>query len=229
MGQTKPILLLSDSQLLFMKDDKENYFLRYFVGDESDKSLKCAYIGASNGDEEVFFDLFKEAMGLIGQRDCKMISSDFKEDEQEYLDKADLILLAGGDAEQGLHVFRKTGMEKVLQRKFQEGTFIIGVSAGAVQLGWQTYSFTGSNEQQEVEGLKFIPFIVLVHTDKKNNEEVETLLKRADTIKRAYEIPAGAGVIYHADDTMEALRKPVNEFILKEEVFVNTIILPKKE
>ncbi len=51
----------------------------------------------------------------------------------------------------------------------------------------------------------------------------------SETIKRAYEIPFGGGLIYYPDDTIEAVRKPINEFILKDEKLTHTLIIPKSE
>jgi peptidase E len=223
--QTKPILLLADSQLLFLKDEKHEYYLHSFVSELKDKSPLCAYIGASNNDEPAFYEIFVEAMNNVGFSDCKMITSSFNEEEQAFLEKADLILLAGGDTEQGLKVFREKGIEEILRKKYSEGTMLIGVSAGAIQLGWQ--SFTSFDNPEVTEGLKFIPFMVLVHLMREEYQKVELLLKETDSIKRAYEIPFGGGLIFHPDNTLEALRKPINEFILKDDKFTHTLIFPE--
>lgn len=224
----EPIILLADSQLLFVKNENQEYYLKSIIGDRLDQSAKCAYIGASNGDEPEFYELFIEAMNIMGFSDCKMISSSFDFDEQEFLDKADLILLAGGDVERGMKVFKEKGINQVLQKKFNEGTIFIGVSAGAIQLGWQSFQKTEDRKNEITEAFKFIPFMVLVHFDEKDFEGVEAILKNSD-IKRAYEIPFGAGIIYYPDHTVEAIRKPINEFILKEDTFTHTLIFPTPE
>ncbi len=224
--QTKPILLLADSQLLFQKDEKQGYFLGSFMKELSGTNPLCAYIGASNNDEPAFYQIFVEAMNNAGFNNCKMITSTISEDERAFLEKANLILLAGGDTELGLKVFREKGIEEILQKKYREGALLIGVSAGAIQLGWLSLESFDNATYKVTDGLKFIPFIVFVHLKKMQLAEVESLLRKSDSIKCAYEIPSGGGLIFHPDNTLEAVRKPINEFILKDDKFTHTLIFP---
>ncbi|MCW3115785.1 MAG: hypothetical protein JWR18_4181 [Segetibacter sp.] len=227
--ETKPILLLADSQLLFLKNENQESYLKSIVDEIKAEDPKCAYLGASNGDDPVYYDLFTAAMNSVGLSNCKMITSKFDYEEQDFLDKADLILLAGGDTEKGFQIFKENGIAEILQKKYNEGTALIGVSAGAIQLGWQFFTKTANGKNELTDAFKFIPFMVMVHVDKNGINEVEQLLKESTSIKRAYEIPAGGGLIYHTDSTVEALRKPINEFVLKEEEFIHTLIFPGNE
>ncbi|HLL41815.1 MAG TPA: Type 1 glutamine amidotransferase-like domain-containing protein [Segetibacter sp.] len=223
--QIKPIFLFADSQLLFLKNDRQEYYLQSVISDITNADPLCAYIGASNNDEPAFYELFTAAMQNLGLTNCKKISSVFNKDDREFLDKADIILLAGGDTELGLKILMEKGIDEILQRKFAEGCILIGVSAGAVQLGWQSLKAT-DEKIKATEAFKFLPFIVLVHNDKDELVKVESLLQNSDTIKRAYEIPFGGGLIFHPDNTVEAIRKPINEFILKEDTLIHTLIFP---
>lgn len=227
--ETKPILLLADSQLLFLKNEKEEFYLKTIVEEIKSDDPKCAYLGASNGDEPAYYEIFTAAMNSMGLSNCKMITSKFDYDEQDFLDKADLILLAGGDTEKGFQIFKENGIAEILQKKYNDGTVFVGVSAGAIQLGWQFSIKTDDRKNELKDAFKFVPFMVLVHGDKNGINEVEALLKESSSIKRAYEIPAGGGLIYHTDSTVEALRKPINEFVLKEEEFIHTLIFPGNE
>jgi cyanophycinase len=222
----QPVFLLADSQLLFVKNEKQEYYLKIFLAGILPRKPKCAYIGISNGDDPQFYQLFYEAMKIIDAGDCKMITSIFSADEREFLDNADLILLAGGDTERGLDVFRQKGIVEVLQRKYRQGTIFIGVSAGAIQLGWLSFQKMDLGKYKATEALKFVPFIIITHAAEKNFEEVKVLLAASDTIKRVYEIPAGAGLIYYPDNTIDAIRKPVNEFIQKDDELLHTFIFP---
>lgn len=225
--QIKPIFLLADSQLLFLKNERQEYYLQSVISDLATTNPLCAYIGASNNDESAFYELFAAAMQNLGLTNCRHIHSDFNEDDRDFLEKAQLILLAGGDTELGLEIFRERGMDEVLQRKYQEGCYLIGVSAGAIQLGWQSFKVIGQ-EIESTEALKYVPFIVLVHHDKDQTVTVEKLLQSSDTIKRAYDIPFGGGLIFHPDSTIEAIRKPINEFVLKEDILLQTLIFPSQ-
>lgn len=225
MELIKPICLLADSQLLFLKNEHQQSYLQVMMGDISSRDFKAAYIGASNGDDPVFYNLFCEAMGAIGMGESKMITSSFSEEEQEFLGKADLILLSGGDTNRGLQVFNETRIGEVIQKKYLEGSLLIGVSAGAMQTGWECFNKVGV-KYMGTDALKLVPFIVLVHVEKKDFKNIQTLLMSSKTVKRAYEIPFGAGLIYHPDHTVEAIRKPINEFILKDDKLFSTLIYP---
>ena len=75
MTQTlKPIYLFADSQLLFWKDE-DRLFLDSLRSLIERPHPKAAYIGASNGDDLVFYSLFQGAMEGIGIRNCCMIHS----------------------------------------------------------------------------------------------------------------------------------------------------------
>lgn len=220
----KPIYLLADSQLLFYKNEKQENLLQSIIEETAATNPACAYIGASNGDNPAFYELFVQALNNVNVSDCKMITSAFIEEEQEFLNKADLILLAGGDTEHGLKIFKETGIKEILLKKYNEGVVLIGVSAGAIQLGWQSFKKTDDQQCSVTEALKLIRCNVLVHLTKYELQKMESLLQASNAIMCTYEIPSGATLIYHQDHTIEAVRKPINEYTLKDNKIVHTII-----
>ena len=135
----QPIFLLADSQLLFWRDEQGRRFLdrarELIVAAETEKTPKAAYLGASNGDAPEFYDLFVGAMAEIGIRDCRHVPSDPTAEDLAFLDEADLVLLAGGDVRQGWEIFQKTGLKDRIVQRYYAGAVLVGVSAGAVQLG----------------------------------------------------------------------------------------------
>lgn len=64
-----------------------------------------------------------------------MILSSFPSDDESFVKESDIILLAGGDIEKGWNVFTKVGLKELIIKRYYEGALLIGVSAGAVQLG----------------------------------------------------------------------------------------------
>ena len=96
----KPLLLLADSQLLFWRRG-DTPFLNS-VRDVIDvSSPKAAYIGASNGDDPEYYSIFEAAMEMIGIHRCRMAPSSPTDEDISFLNDADIILLAGGDAVRG--------------------------------------------------------------------------------------------------------------------------------
>ena len=195
------IFLLADSQLLFWRDGGQLLLERVVTRDQ----LKAAYIGASNGDDPNFYEIFVSAMEGVGVVDCQMIPSAVSEADMEFLNNADVILLSGGDVEAGWRVFLNNGLSEHIIRRYYEGASLIGVSAGAVQLGLCGLAADGSL----IETFKLVPFIIGAHEESDNWKTARELLRLSGPGKTAIGLPAGGGAIYHQDHTVEALRHPL--------------------
>lgn len=197
MTPLQPIVLLADSQLLFRREN-DQLLLKKTVKQGS----RAAYIGASNGDNPDFYALFVAAMEGFGIFDCRMIPSKISEADIAFLNDADIILLAGGDVELGWRAFVTNGLNKHIVRRYFEGAMLIGISAGAVQLGLCGLAADGSL----IETFKLVPFIVGAHEESDNWKTTRDLLRLSRTNTRAIGLPTGGGAIYHEDQTLEALR-----------------------
>ena len=197
----QPIFLLADSQLLFWRDGGQLLLERVVTRDQ----LKAAYIGASNGDDPNFYEIFVSAMERVGVVDRRMIPSAVSEADMEFLNNADVILLSGGDVEAGWRVFLNNGLSEHIIRRYYEGASLIGVSAGAVQLGLCGLAADGSL----IETFKVVPFIIGAHEESDNWKTTRELLRLSGPGKTAIGLPAGGGAIYHQDHTVEALRHPL--------------------
>ena len=217
------IFLLADSQLLFRCDNGELLLERVVKAMTRDR-LKAAYVGASNGDHPDFYALFVSAMEGAGIFDCKMISSALADSELAFLNDADLILLAGGDVELGWRTFLANGLNNHLLRRYREGASLIGISAGAVQLG---LGFRGA-DGSAIETLKLVPLIVGAHEESSNWQTTTEFLRLSTTNTKAIGLPTGGGAIYHPDQTLEPLRHPVVELSLSGDNVQQTFIYPDR-
>ena len=204
------ILLLADSQLLFWRENGQLLLER--VAKTRDRQ-KAAYVGASNGDQPEFYEIFVAAMEGVGFTDCRMIPSVLSEADLAFLNDADLILLAGGDVEAGWRTFLSNGLNNHIVRRYFEGAALIGISAGAVQLGLCGLAADGS----AIETFKLVPFIIGAHEEADNWKTTTELLRLSATNTRAIGLPMGGGAIYHPDHTVEPLRHPLVELSLREE------------
>ena len=134
--QLQPLYLLADSQLLFWKrQDRPLLEAAALDGLARGTPLSAAYIGASNGDRREFYEIFEAAVDATGITDRRMIDSSFGPDDRVFLERAQLIVLAGGDVRLGWNTFEKTGMKDVILSRHAKGSVLVGISAGAVQLG----------------------------------------------------------------------------------------------
>ena len=206
MTALKPIFLFADSQLLFWRENGALLIERIVEATTRDQ-LKAAYVGASNGDQPDFYEIFVAAMEGIGVVDCRMIPSALSEADIAFLNDANIILLAGGDVEIGWRVFLTNGLSEHIVRRYFEGASLIGVSAGAVQLGLCGLAADGSL----IETFKVVPFIIGAHEESNNWKTTRELLRLSGTGKKAIGLPTGGGAIYHPDNTVESLRHPLVE------------------
>lgn len=210
MTRLQPIFLLADSQLLFWREHGQ-LLLERVAQAKTRERLKAAYVGASNGDHPDFYMIFVSAMEGAGIFDCRMIPSALSEVDLAFLNDADIILLAGGDVEKGWRVFLNNGLSKHIVTRYLEGATLIGVSAGAVQLGVGGLAADGSL----IETFKLVPFIIGAHEESDNWRTSTEVLRLSATNTRAIGLRAGGGAIYHSDHTLEPLRHPFVELSLK--------------
>jgi peptidase E len=221
----KPILLLADSQLLFWRDEEGQPFLHrartLMEEDHPGKALTAAYLGASNGDAPEFYELFLAAMGEIGIRDCRHVKAKPGPEDVAFLESADLILLAGGDIDRGWQAFQESGVQQKLVERYYAGALLVGISAGAVQLGLKGWN---EESQQTFDTLRLVPFVVDAH-DEPSWVRLSQIVPRAGEHTKGVGIPSGGGAVYHPDFSMEPVRHPVVEVTQTEEGGVRQALL----
>lgn len=220
----KPIYLLADSQLLFWKETDHPLLQR--VRDEIESTApSAAYIGASNGDIPEYFSLFQGAMEQIEVSNCRMIQSKLTPEDKAFVERADLLLLAGGEVELGWRVFEENGLKEIISRRRMEGAVLIGISAGAVQIGmgWLTEAAV----MKKLDTFRFAPFYVSAHEEQQEWWNLRALVNLATENGRGVGIPAGGGAIYYSDGVLEPLRKPLVEFVKLENEVVEHLLMPQ--
>jgi hypothetical protein len=219
----KPLYLLADSQLFFWKSGSDSLAER--VREDLDSANpKAAYIGASNGDQPEFYDLFVAAMESMAISDCRLVPSQPSREDTSFLEEADLIVLSGGDVERGWQAFEQNGFKDLLPRLRYDGAVLIGVSAGAVQLGLG--HLTNAAQPKPLDMFRFAPFYIGAHDEENDWFDLRALvnLSRSDT--RAIGLPAGGGAVYYSDGTLEPLRKPLIEIVKESSTIIENILAP---
>lgn len=221
----KPIYLFADSQLLFWRDEN-GLFLDSVRNLIERPQPKAAYIGASNGDDPAFYSLFQGAMDGIGICDCCMIHSQLANDEASFLDDADLILLAGGDVQRGWEVFEANGLRDVITRRYFQGAILIGISAGSVQLGWFGWPEGELAQNQLFDTFKLVPFVIDAHDEKNSWRNLRQSVEFCGGVVNGLGLPAGGGLIYHTNHTVESIRYPAVELFLDNDEIHQSLLLP---
>jgi len=211
----KPIFLLADSQLLFYSD-QDGLFLnrikKLFSGDIKDIEIKAAYIGASNNDNPQYYEIFQMAFQQIDIHNCRMIKSDPDSEDTTYLKNSDIILLAGGDAEKGWDTIQRNGWDRIITERYTNGAILIGISAGAIQLGKQEFKEQGDTKKnKDLKSLQLVPFIIDVHSDDLWQGLKEHLLSEGNGAQ-GIGIPKGAGLAYQSNEPLKPIRFSCIEF-----------------
>jgi peptidase E len=224
----KPMFLLADSQLLFWQTEHGRFLdrVRDALSDEtSDREPKAAYLGASNEDNPAFFDLFKAAMEGIDIHECRMIPSKPSSEDFDYLDSADLILLAGGDIAKGWTVFKENGFNEHIIMRYVTGAIMIGVSAGAVQLGLKGWYGEDPTASDLFDTFRLVPLVIDVHAES-SWSRLRHIVRLSGEGTRGIGIPAGGGAIFHPDGSVEPVRHPLTEFSVGEDGITQALLLP---
>ena len=208
MNKIQPLYLLADSQLLFWKRNDRPLLEAALDGLARDAPLSAAYVGASNGDRPEFYEVFEAAVESIGITDRRMIDSSFGRADRAFLQRAQLIILAGGDVCLGWNTFEKTGMKEVILGRHAQGAVLVGISAGAVQLG--RYGIVDGTELLDV--FQLVRAIIDTHDESANWARLSRTIQSLQGAASGLGIPSGGGVIVHPDSSIEALRRPAHEF-----------------
>ncbi|MCP5105796.1 MAG: type 1 glutamine amidotransferase-like domain-containing protein [bacterium] len=235
-ANVKPVFLLADSQMLFWRE-KEEFFLeriRKLLKEEKPEGpFKAAYIGASNGDKAEYYDIFLAAMNQvgIGEEQCQLIrSKKTRKKDLKFLEEADLILLAGGDIEKGWEIIKEKFQQTIVDR-YYKGSVLMGISAGAVQLGLRGWKEGEPPVDSLFETFQLVPAVVDVHNEQSDWNDLRKIVEHLGPFNRGFGIPAGGAAVYHPDWSFEAGRHHLVEFsYVKDEQenpeFKRSLIIP---
>src|SRR6185295_18771996 len=167
MATIKPVFLFSDSQLLFWREGERPFLerLRDLLLEDLEgagRPFSAAYFGASNGDAPEFYELFLAAMDSIGIRNCRPIPARLGSDDLAFIDQADLLLFAGGDVRRGWDAFDANDLSQKIFARYYAGALLVGISAGAVQLG-----IKGLDEGRDrlFDTFRVVPFVIDAHAE----------------------------------------------------------------
>ena len=211
--QLQPLYLLADSQLLFCKRHDRLLLEAALDGLAPDAPPSAAYVGASNGDRPEFYEIFEAAMDAVGIADRRMIDSSFDRADRAFLESAQLIILAGGDVRLGWNTFERTGMKDVILDRYAEGAVLVGISAGAIQLGRHGIVEAPESVGADVfDAFNLVPMVIDVHDERNQWVRLSRTIRALHGAATGLGIPSGGGAIVHADTTIEPLRRPAHEF-----------------
>lgn len=224
----RPIFLFADSQLLFWQTETGLFLRRVrdsLAEAEPGAERRAAYIGASNGDDPIFYELFVGAMAGIDITDCRLIPTVPSDDDRAFLAAADLILLAGGDPWRGWEALQASGLNSSLIEQYVRGALLIGVSAGAMQLGQVGWRAPQPKAGDRFDTLRLVPLVIDAH-DEPQWRSLQHVVRAGGEHARGIGLPMGGGAIYHSDGSIEPIRLPLTEFMMTDDGLRDALLLP---
>ncbi len=127
--------LTADSRPLFARAAGGTSLWDALLGSRDRGALRAVYLGAANGDLPEYYDVFAAAMQGAGICRHLHAAAPFDDAARAAIDAADLLVLSGGDPDRGWRAFRTAGVDAQLAARRAAGAVLVGVSAGAVQMG----------------------------------------------------------------------------------------------
>ncbi len=219
----KPSYLFADSTLLFRQPDG-SLFLDNVVQSAGVERPSVAYIGASNGDNPIFYhDLFLPAFEQAKAGECRMIFAQPSPADRAFLERADIILLAGGSVEAGWRAFEKNGLRALIGRRYLEGAMLLGISAGAVQIGRGGIT---DDESASLPTFGFLPSYIGVHEEGENWRSLRRALSFHAAPVLGVGIPANGAAIYSGGELLP-VRKPLFEIWIDDAGSREELLYPR--
>ena len=141
--------LLADSAALF----KPSSLCLEHLSKQLGAGKKIAYVGAANGDETIYFELFCAAMERMQPASLFHIAYPYNSASLKALAEADLVVLAGGDVAIGWDKLSNSGFQAVCAALKARNCIWLGISAGAIHLGAGFFNyvpwFIGAHEEAD--------------------------------------------------------------------------------
>ena len=175
-------------------------------------SPKTAFIGASNGDKPEYYAIFQAAMKSAQISNIRRILASFSEEDHSFLTNADLIVLSGGSVKIGWQVFDTVGIRGIIIERHKKGAVLLGISAGAIQLGQVGWQQTHSETLKIFPTFQLVPYIIGAHEEADEWRTLKDVLSQSGSSSAALGIPFGAGLICKEDGSIEPIHLPVIKF-----------------
>jgi hypothetical protein len=116
-------------------------------------------------------------------------------------------------------------VKDTIMRRRYDGSVLVGVSAGAVQLGLG--SLTEGPKMEKLDLFRFAPFYLGAHEENEEWWNLRVLVNLSLDHERGIGIPAGGGAVYTAEGLLEPIRKPLLEFSKEGDRIAERLLLPE--
>jgi cyanophycinase-like exopeptidase len=193
--------------------------LELAIGSAGIERPSIAYVGAASGDDRGFFETIAGYLRLSGAGRVELAPMSSRRAKLErtaaILEASDIILVSGGDVEEGMAVVEERGMAPLLRDLHARGKPFLGISAGSIMLARQWVRWEDEDDDATSSlfpCLGLAPVNCDTHGEREGWGELRTLLRLCPDGALGYGIPTGAALRVHPGGSAEALGAPVSRF-----------------
>ena len=174
----------------------------------------CLYFGASNGDNPDYYDVFQAAVEQLSVSRHALTCHHVRADDpnaEALMHEAVLIVLSGGSVHLGWDAFKRHGIDSALRRAAQADVVILGVSAGAIQMGKLGYTGSTERDAELYDTLGLSRFIFAAHDEDEDWRAIRAALAKVPVGQgiTGLGLPKGSAAALHADGAVEPFLKPL--------------------
>jgi peptidase E len=199
-------------------------YVRKIINDIGKKKPVIAFVGAASLKDNWLIYVIISAFIKAGCK-CRMQrvviapSNANLQKARETLNKADAVLISGGDVEAGMQVLREKKMVEFFQDLAKQGKPFIGISAGTIMMSREWVRWRDPKDDATVElfpCLGLVPIICDTHCEIDDWAELKTALQLEKTGVTGYGITSGACLKAYPDGRMEAEAGSVERYIRRD-------------
>jgi cyanophycinase-like exopeptidase len=118
-------------------------------------------------------------------------------------------------------------MNDVILDQYAQGALLVGVSAGAVQLGRYGIVETPDTEETELlDVFDLVPLVIDAHDERAGWTRLARAIQTLKGSVTGLGIPSGGGVIVHTDGAIETLRRPAHRLTFDSPRGVHSELIP---
>ncbi len=160
------------------------------------------FIGLASSFSDSYYDTMKKIYKDLGCT-CAYLKKKNILNNRDIVEKkisdADIIYFCGGDTIKLVNDLKEYDLVSLLKKAYDNGTILVGMSAGAIMLSKEGYSDSlklrdEADKYTFVEGLDFIDIVICPHyNDISKKEELKGDLKGTD--KKVYSLDNGTALI----------------------------------
>lgn len=179
-----------------------------------------AYVGAASGDSKPFFAMIAAYLNICGAGDVALAAMAGRRADlgktRALLEESDMILVSGGDVEEGMRLVEERGMLEPIRDLHRAGKPFLGISAGSIMLARQWVRWDDEDDDSSARlfpCLGIADILCDTHGEGDDWEELRALLALCSDGAKGYGIPTGAGLVVAPDGSLEALGRPVDVFV----------------